>query len=151
MVFTDSFIGPLHKILNSQIQNCIYVKSIYSYSNHAAFSQALGDNNFSQAEKSVTKITERQSPQTSNSFRRPCTSFFFSDIYCMVTMKYRQGFAYSSIPVGFSAISMSFLSFLSQTIYPGEFLRPEGILNRSYLKQIQYLTGTPYHHQFVIF
>ena len=34
----------------------MYVKSIYSYSSHTAFSKALGDNNFSQAEK----------------FRRPC-------------------------------------------------------------------------------
>ena len=63
MVFTDSFIGPLHKIQNSRIQSCIYVKSIYSYSSHTAFSQGLGDNNFSQAEKCVTKITERQPPQ----------------------------------------------------------------------------------------
>ena len=39
-----------------QIQRCMYVKSIYSYSSHTAFSKALGDNNFSQAEK----------------FRRPC-------------------------------------------------------------------------------
>ena len=63
MVFTDSFIGPLHKIQNPRIQSCIYVKSIYSYSSHTAFSQGLGDNSFSQVEKCVTKITERQRPQ----------------------------------------------------------------------------------------
>ena len=62
MVFTDSFIGPLHKIQNLRIQNCVYVKSIYSYSSHTAFSQGLGDNSFSQVEKCVTKITERQPP-----------------------------------------------------------------------------------------
>ena len=38
MIFTDSFIGPLNKIQNLQIQSCIYVKPIYSYSSHAAFS-----------------------------------------------------------------------------------------------------------------
>ena len=37
------------------------------------------------------------------------------------------GFAYSSIPVGFRAISESFLNFLSQKLYPGETLRPEVI------------------------
>ena len=35
----------------------------------------------------------------------------------------------------FRAISMSFLSFLSQKTYPGEFLRPEVILSRSYLRK----------------
>ena len=63
MVFTDSFIGPLHKIQNTRIQSCIYVKSICSYSSHAAFSYGLGDNSFSQVEKCVTKNTERQPPQ----------------------------------------------------------------------------------------
>ena len=42
------------------------------------------------------------------------------------------GFAYSLIAVGFMAILMLFLSFFSQKIYPGEFLRPEVILSRSY-------------------
>ena len=38
------------------------------------------------------------------------------------------------IPVGFRPILMSFLNFLSQQRYPGEFLRPEVILSRSYLR-----------------
>ena len=42
-------------------------------------------------------------------------------------------FSYSLIPVGFKAILMTFLSFLSQKTYPGEFLRAEVILSRSYL------------------
>ena len=37
--------------------------------------------------------------------------------------------------VGFRAISMSFLSFLSQKNYPGEFLGTEVILSRSYLRK----------------
>ena len=45
------------------------------------------------------------------------------------------GFASSLIPVGFRAISMSFLSFLSQKTYPEEFLRPEVILRRGYLRK----------------
>ena len=45
------------------------------------------------------------------------------------------GFAYSSIAVGFRAISMSFLSFLSQETYPGGFLRQEVIFSRSYLRK----------------
>ena len=44
------------------------------------------------------------------------------------------GFSYSLMPVGFRAILMSFLSFLSQKTFPGEFLRPELILSRSYLR-----------------
>ena len=44
-------------------------------------------------------------------------------------------FAYSSIPVGFTAISMSFLSFLSQKTYPRAFLRPHVILSRIYLRK----------------
>ena len=36
------------------------------------------------------------------------------------------GFAHSLTPVGFRAISMSFLSILSQKTYPGEALRPKG-------------------------
>ena len=42
-------------------------------------------------------------------------------------------FFYSLMPVVFRAISMSFLSFVSQKRYSGEFLRPEVILSRSYL------------------
>ena len=42
-------------------------------------------------------------------------------------------FFYSLIPVGFRAILMSFMSFLSQKRCPGEFLKPEVILS-SYLK-----------------
>ena len=49
------------------------------------------------------------------------------------------GFAYSLIPVGFTEISMSFLSFLSQKGYPLEFLRPEVILSRSYLRKCNIL------------
>ena len=37
------------------------------------------------------------------------------------------GFSYSSKPVGFRAILMSFLNFLSQKTYPGEFSRPEAV------------------------
>ena len=53
------------------------------------------------------------------------------------------GFVYSLIPVGFRAISMSFLSFLSQKTYPGEFLRPEVILSRSYLRKCSIWLGLP--------
>ena len=52
------------------------------------------------------------------------------------------GFACSSIPVGFRAILMSFLSFLSQKAYPGEFLRPEVILSRSYLRKCSIWLGS---------
>ena len=45
------------------------------------------------------------------------------------------GFAYSLIPVGFRAILTSFLSFLNQKTYPGEYLRPGVILSRSYLRK----------------
>ena len=45
------------------------------------------------------------------------------------------GFAYSLISVGFRAILMSLLSFLSQKIYPGDFLKSEVILSRSYLRK----------------
>ena len=45
------------------------------------------------------------------------------------------GFAYSLIPVGFRVILMLFLSFVSQKTYPREFLRPEVILSRSYLRK----------------
>ena len=46
---------------------------------------------------------------------------FFTDIHC--------------IPAGFRAISMSFLSFLSQKTFTGEFLRPWVILSKSYLRK----------------
>ena len=46
---------------------------------------------------------------------------FFTDIYCMVN--FLIGFACSSISVDVRAISMSFLSFLSQKTYPGKLLR----------------------------
>ena len=52
-------------------------------------------------------------------------------------------FFYSLIPVGFRAISMSFLSFLSQKTYPGEFLKPEVILSRSYLRKCKIWPGPP--------
>ena len=52
-------------------------------------------------------------------------------------------FAYSSIPVGFRAILMSFLSFLSQKTYPGEFVRPEVILSRTYLRKCSIWLGLP--------
>ena len=44
-------------------------------------------------------------------------------------------FAYSLIAVGFRTISKSFFCFLSQTTYPGECLRPEVVLSRSYLRK----------------
>ena len=53
----------------------------------------------------------------------------------MLTMHYRLDFAYSSIVVGFRAISMSFLSFLSHKTYQGKVLSPEVILSRSYLRK----------------
>ena len=49
--------------------------------------------------------------------------------------KFLIAFVYSSIPVGFRAISMLFLSFLSQKTYPDKFLRPDIILSRSYLRK----------------
>ena len=45
------------------------------------------------------------------------------------------GFAYSSVPIGLRANSMSFLSFLSQKSYQGKLLRSEVILSRSYLRK----------------
>ena len=39
------------------------------------------------------------------------------------------------IPVGLRAFLVSLLSFLSEKTYPGEFLRPEVILSRSYLRK----------------
>ena len=57
---------------------------------------------------------------------------FFSQIY--TSWKILKGLAYSLIPVSFRTILISFLSFLSQKTYPGEFLRPKIILSRSYLR-----------------
>ena len=68
------------------------------------------------------------------------TSFFFTDIY---RMKLLIGFAYGSILLGFRAISISFLKFLSQKTYPGEFLRLEVILSRSYLRKCSTSPGLP--------
>ena len=66
-------------------------------------------------------------------------TYFFSQILI--------GFACSLIPVGFRAILISCLSFVSQKTYPWEFLREELILSRSYV-----VLGHPlYHHQFFIF
>ena len=45
------------------------------------------------------------------------------------------GFAYSLIPINFTAIFMSFLSFVSQKTYPGKFFRPEVVLRRTYLRK----------------
>ena len=45
------------------------------------------------------------------------------------------GFAYSISTVGFRAIWMSFLSFMSQNTYPEGFLRPEVILSQTYLRK----------------
>ena len=74
MIFTESFMGPLHKIQNSRIQSCIFVKSIYSYSSHAEFSSGLGDNNFLNQKNVSLKLLNVSPPQTSNSFRRPHAS-----------------------------------------------------------------------------
>ena len=45
------------------------------------------------------------------------------------------GFAYSSVAIGFRIISILFLTLLSQKTYAGEFVRPEVILSRSYLRK----------------
>ena len=39
------------------------------------------------------------------------------------------------MPLGFNAIIMSFLRFLSQKTYPGEFSRPGIYLSRNYLRK----------------
>ena len=51
-------------------------------------------------------------------------------------------FAYSSIPVGFRAISMSFLSFLSQKIPRGAF-KTRDYIKQKLSKKMQYLAGIP--------
>ena len=51
--------------------------------------------------------------------------------------------AYSLIQVGFSEILMSFLGLVSHKIYAGEFLRPEIILSRSYLRKCSIWLGFP--------
>ena len=48
---------------------------------------------------------------------------FFLEIY--TEWEILIGISYSSKPVGFRAMSMSFLNFLIKTTYPGEFSRPE--------------------------
>ena len=45
------------------------------------------------------------------------------------------------IPVGLRAILVSLLSFLSEKTYPGEFLRPEVILSRRYLRKCSISTA----------
>ena len=50
---------------------------------------------------------------------------------------------YSIISIGFRAITMSFLSFLSQKAYPGECLRPDVVLSRSYLRKCSIWLGPP--------
>ena len=47
------------------------------------------------------------------------------------------------MPVEFRAISMSLWIFLSQKTYPGEFLRPDTILSRSYLRKYSIWQGSP--------
>ena len=64
---------------------------------------------------------------------------FFSQIY--TTWLILIGFAYTSISVCFRAILMSFLSFLNQKIYPGEFLRAEFILGRKVLQKCSVWLG----------
>ena len=54
--------------------------------------------------------------------------FLFTDIYWIVN------FDRIFLSVSFRAILMSFLNFLVQKTYPGEFLRAEVILSRGYLK-----------------
>ena len=74
---------------------------------------------------------------------------FFSQTY---TARYILiGFVYSSVPVDFRAISMSFLSFLSQKTYPGKFLRPKVILSGIYLRKCNIWLPPPFYHKFVIF
>ena len=53
------------------------------------------------------------------------------------------GFTYSLIPVDFGATLMSLFGFLSQKKYPGEFLRPEVILSRSYLRKCSIWSEVP--------
>ena len=53
------------------------------------------------------------------------------------------GFVYTSIPIGLRAISMSFLSFLSQKTYPGEFLSSEVVFSRGYLRKCSTWLGPP--------
>ena len=64
---------------------------------------------------------------------------FFSQIY--TTWLILIGFAYTSISVCFKAILMSYLSFLSQKIYPDDFLRAEFILGRKFLQRCSIWLG----------
>ena len=60
------------------------------------------------------------------------------------------GLSYSSKPVGFRAILMPFLSFLSQKRYPNEFSRPEVVWNR-FIKEKLVFKMSVEAHQFEIF
>ena len=51
--------------------------------------------------------------------------------------------AYDSVPAGFRAILISFLSFFSQKTYPVKIFRPEVVLSRSYLKKCSVWLGSP--------
>ena len=57
--------------------------------------------------------------------------------------KFLIGFAYSFKQVGLRANLMSCFSFLSQKTYPGEFVRPEVVLSRSYLRKCSIWLGLP--------
>ena len=72
----------------------------------------------------------------------------FSQIY--TEWKTLIGFAYSSTPVGFRVILMSFLSFLIKKSCPREFLRPEAFLSRSYLRKWSIWSGPPMKHFFFL-
>ena len=61
------------------------------------------------------------------------------------------GFAYSLRPVGFRAIWMSFLGFMSQNTYPEEFLRPEVILSQTYLRKCSIWRPPPPHSHIINF
>ena len=69
-------------------------------------------------------------------------TFFFPQIYTAKQILIR--FVYCLIPVGFIAILMSFLSFLCQKTYPGEFLKSEIISSRSCLRK--YSIWLPTYH-----
>ena len=58
-------------------------------------------------------------------------SFSFTDIYWMAKF----GFFYSSKPISFTSISISFSNFLSQKTYPDEYSRPDVVWNGSYQRK----------------
>ena len=74
---------------------------------------------------------------------------FYSQIYTAWQILIE--FSYSLIPVGCRAILMSCLSFESQKTYPGEFLRPEVILSRSYLRKCSIWLLKNYQYMLKIF